>query len=148
MMINLRPMNLTMHKNLMTVKRKVLMTSRLLWLQLVNLNDIVHYGWFDGAIIHSTQVLLQKINPFIEGFQRPTLGPVRNFNVVSGEFVQLLHTGHNHWVCVSSIGCLPGTVRLFDSLYHDIISQELEDQVKDLVLAESFQKLEFAPCQE
>ena len=43
MMINLRPMNLTMHKNLiMTVKRKVLMTSRLLWLQLVNLKDIVH----------------------------------------------------------------------------------------------------------
>ena len=106
------------------------------------------HGWLDGAIIHSAQVLLQKINPLIEGFQRPTLGPVRNFNVVSGEFVQLLHTGHNHWVCVSSIGCLPGTVRLFDSLYHDIISQEVEDQVKDLVLADSFQKLEYAPCQQ
>ena len=106
------------------------------------------HGWLDGAIIHSAQVLLQKINPLIEGFQRPTLGPVRNFNVVSGEFVQLLHTGQDHWVCVSSIGCIPGTVRLFDSLYHDIISQEVEDQVKDLVLAESFQKLEYAPCQQ
>ena len=62
--------------------------------------------------------------------------------------MQLLHTRHNHWVCVSSIGCIPGTVRLFDSLYHDIISQEVEDQVKDLVLAESFQKLEYAPCQQ
>ena len=41
----------------------------------------------------------------------------------------------------------PGTVNLFDSLYHDIISQEVEDQVKDL-LADSFQKLEFAPCQQ
>ena len=101
--------------------------------------------WLDGAIIHSAQVLLQKINPLIEGFQRPTLSPVQNFIVVSGEFVQLLHTGHSHWDCVSSIGCIPGTVRLFDSLYHDIISQ---DQVKDLVLAESFQKLEYAPCQQ
>ena len=67
---------------------------------------------------------------------------MRNFSVVSGEFVQILHTGHDHWVCVSSVGCPPGTVKLFDSLYHDIISQEFEDQVKDL-LADSFQKLEF-----
>ena len=105
------------------------------------------HGWLDSAIIHSAQVLLQKINPLIEGFQRPTLGPVRNFSVVSGEFVQLLHTGQDHWVCVSSIGCPPGTVKLFDSLYHDIISQEVEGQVKDL-LADSFQKLEYAPCQQ
>ena len=80
------------------------------------------HGWLDGAIVHSAQVLLQKINPLIEGFQRPTLGPVRNFSVVSGEFVQLLHTGQDHWVCISSVGCPPGTVKLFDSLYHDIIS--------------------------
>ena len=49
--------------------------------------------------------------------------------------------------CVSSIGCPPGTVKLFDILYHDIISQVVEDQVKDL-LADSFQKLEYAPCQQ
>lgn len=61
--------------------------------------------------------------------------------------MQLLHTGQNHWVCVCSVGCLPGTVRLFDSLYHDIISKEVEDQVRDL-LAHSFQKLEYAPCQQ
>ena len=105
------------------------------------------HGWLDSAIIHSAQVLLQKINPLIEGFQRPTLGPVRNFSVVSGEFVQLLHTGQDHWVCISSVGCPPGTVKLFDSLYHDIISQEVEDQVKYL-LADSFQKLQYAPCQQ
>lgn len=90
---------------------------------------------------------MQKINPLIECFQRPTLGPVRNFSVVSGLFVQLLHTGQDHWVCVSSVGCPPGTVKLFDSLYHDLISQEIKDQVKDL-LADSFQKLEYAPCQQ
>ena len=28
------------------------------------------HGWLDSAIIHSAQVLLQKINPLIEGFQR------------------------------------------------------------------------------
>ncbi|XP_068677854.1 uncharacterized protein [Montipora foliosa] len=90
-------------------------------------------SWLTGDIIHQAQVLLQKENSAIEGFQRPTLGPVRNFNVVSGEFVQILHTGSNHWVCVSSIGCLPGHVNLYDSLYHDAISQEVEDQTNDLL---------------
>ena len=40
-------------------------------------------------------------------------------------------------MCISSVGCPPGTVKLFDSLY----------QVKYL-LADSFQKLEYAPCQQ
>ena len=57
-------------------------------------------GWLTCDIIQQAQVFLQKENSSIEGFQRPTLGPARNFNVVSGEFVQILHTGSDHWVCV------------------------------------------------
>ena len=91
-------------------------------------------GWLDCDIIQQAHVLLQLENPAIAGFQRPTLGPVRNFNVVSGELVQILHTGNNHWVCVSSIGCVPGYVNLFDSLYHDsVLSQEVEEQTNDLL---------------
>ena len=63
----------------------------------------------------------------VQGFQRPTLGPVRNFDVVSGELIQLLHTGSDHWVCISSIGCLAGHVNLYNSLYHDIINQDVEE---------------------
>ena len=55
-------------------------------------------GWLTCDIIQQAQV--QEENSSIEGFQRPTLGPARNFNVVSGEFVQILHTGSDHWVCV------------------------------------------------
>jgi len=79
-------------------------------------------GWLTCDTIQQAQVLLQKENSGIEGFQWPTLGPARNFNVVSGEFVKILHTGSDHWVCVGSIGCLPGHVNLYDSLYHDAIS--------------------------
>lgn len=78
-------------------------------------------GWLDGAIIHQAQLCLKKINPNIEGFQRPTLGLCKNFDVVGGEFVQLLHTGGNHWVCLSSIGCTKGHVNLYNSLFHDVI---------------------------
>ena len=69
----------------------------------------------------------------MEGFQRPTLDRCRNFNIVSLEFIQILHTGKSHWVCVSSTGCLPGIVNLYDSLYHNIIEEEVEAQVVDLV---------------
>ena len=90
-------------------------------------------GWLDCDIIQQAHILLHNENPNIEGFQRPTLGPVRNFHIVSGEFVQILHTGNSHWVCVSSIGCPPGHVKLYDSLYDDAISQEIEQQTNDML---------------
>lgn len=70
-----------------------------------------------------------------------------NAHVVSGEFVQILHTGSNHWVCISNIGCLPGKVHLYGSLFHDVISQEIEDQTNDL-LGGDLVSLEFVPVQQ
>ena len=81
--------------------------------------------------------IVKKANPLIESFQRTTLGPIRNFDIVTSEFIQILHTGHMHWVCVSSIGCTPGIVKLYDSLYHDIIEGEVTEQVKSL-MADSY----------
>ena len=90
-------------------------------------------GWLDCDIIQQAQVLLQLENAAIDGFQRPTLGRVRNFDVVSSEFVQILHTGNSHWVCISSVGCLPGHVNLYDSLYDSVLRQEIEEQANDLL---------------
>ncbi|XP_068673794.1 uncharacterized protein [Montipora foliosa] len=104
-------------------------------------------GWLTCDIVQAVQVLLQELNPLLEGLQRPTLGPIRNFDVVSGEFIQILHTGSDHWVCVSSIGCLPGKVHLYDSLFHDVISQEIEDQTNDL-LGGNLIELQFVPVQQ
>ena len=90
-------------------------------------------GWLDCDIIQQAHILLHNENLNIEGFQRPTLGPVRNFDIVSGEFVQILHTGNSHWVCVSCMGCPPGHVKLYESFYSDAISQEIELQTNDLL---------------
>ena len=90
-------------------------------------------GWLDCAIIQQAQVLLKEVNPLIEGFQRTTLGPVRNFNVMSGEFIQILHTGAQHWVCISTIGCSPGYVNLYESMFHEVIGVEVEEQVTSLL---------------
>ena len=65
-------------------------------------------GYLDCTIIQQAQILLKKGNPLIEGFQRATLDPCRNFSIITSEFLKILHTGSFHWVCISSIGCLPG----------------------------------------
>ena len=104
-------------------------------------------GWLDCKIIQAAQICIKKVNPLIEGFQRPTLGRVRNFDIMTSDFVQILHMGNSHWVCISSIGCTSGCVNLYDSLYDDIIDDEVEQQVKDL-LPDNFVGIEVVPVQQ
>lgn len=103
-------------------------------------------GWLDCTITQKAEILLKKVNPLIESFQRTILGPIRNFDIVTSEFVQILHTGNMKWVCVSSIGCKPGVVKLYDNLYHDII-EEVVEQVKYL-MADSYTGLVNAPVKQ
>ena len=105
------------------------------------------HGWLDCSIIHQAQVYLSKINPDIQGFQRPTLGPCGNFDIVGGEFVQIMHTGGNHWVCLSSIGCVKGHVNLYDSLFHDVVCDDIKDQARNL-MGDEFRKLSIVPVQQ
>lgn len=104
-------------------------------------------GWLNCDIIQQAHVCLQKVNPLIDGFQRPTLGVCRSFDIMTSEFVQILHTGSSHWVCVSTIDCTPGTIKLYDSLYSDIIEDEIKAQVESL-LADSNVAIEIVPVQQ
>ena len=106
------------------------------------------HGWLDCDIVHAVHVWLRKINPGVEGLRRPTLGPCRNFNQVNCEFIQILHTGDKHWVCIASVGCGDGTVNLYDSLYHGIIYSEVEDQVINLVGQANFTGIQVVPVQQ
>ena len=106
------------------------------------------HGWLDCDIIHAVHGCLRKINPGVEGLQRPTLGPCRNFNQVNGEFIHILHTGEQHWVCIASVGCGDGTVNLYDSLYRNIIYSEVEDQVINLVGQANFTGIQVVPVQQ
>ncbi|XP_022807132.1 uncharacterized protein LOC111344187 isoform X1 [Stylophora pistillata] len=104
-------------------------------------------GWLENTVIQQAHVLLKQVNPDIQGFQRPSLGPCHNFDKVHGDFVQILHTGGNHWVCASSIGCEKGVVNLYDSLFNDVILDDLEQQVESLV-GEDFQGINVVPIQQ
>ena len=90
-------------------------------------------GWLDCDIIQQAHILLKNLDPTMEGLQRPTLGPCRNFARVQNPFIQILHTGNDHWVCVSTVRSDDGLVDLYDSLFHNIIQNEVEEQVKCLI---------------
>ena len=97
-------------------------------------------GWLENTVIQQAHVLLKKVNPSIQGLQCTSLGVFCNFDQVDGDFIQILHTGGNHWVCVSSIGCEDGVVNLYDSLFRDVIIDDLELQVQNL-LGNNFKKI-------
>ena len=82
-----------------------------------------------------------------EGFQRPTLGPIRAFDIISREFIQILNTGSNHWVCLSSIGCSSGHVNLYDSFFHDVVCDDIEEQARSL-LRQEFRGINVVPIQQ
>jgi len=55
-------------------------------------------------------------------------------------FIQVLHTGGMHWVCVSNIGCRQkNEVQLYDNLYRGISSFTKEQIAALLVIPDSDQ---------
>lgn len=79
---------------------------------------ILKNGCLTDIHIGRAQALLKMQYPNIQGLQSTTLGIVGQFDVVHGEFVQILHTGSYHWVCVSNIGLQkPNVVNIYDSKY-------------------------------
>ena len=57
------------------------------------------------------------------------------FAVQPLEFVQILNTGHGHWVTVSTIGVAHPTVCVYDSLYSSA-GTRLEAQIASLIQTE------------
>ena len=71
----------------------------------------------DDALIHGAQTLLQNQHPYMGGLQKPALGAQLAMEPEAGEFVQILCIHNNHWICVSTMGCQPSTINVFDSMH-------------------------------
>ena len=76
-------------------------------------------------------MILRKSSKGIQGFQRPTLGTVRQFNILTGPFIQIVHINKNHWVYLSNINSPTGYVDVYDSLSSPV-TQELRELAFDL----------------
>ena len=69
----------------------------------------------------------------MSGLQPPTLQYTQMFDVHhSSEFVQCLNLANNHWITVSTVGCVPGVVNVYDSL-HLGLSSSLKRTIANLL---------------
>jgi hypothetical protein len=89
-------------------------------------------GWITDGIVNAAQSLLKKQFPAVPGLQSVSLGLVMSFDIQEGEFIQILHTGNNHWLTISTIGMKHPQVKVYDSVY-DYLEKITEAQIATLL---------------
>ena len=73
--------------------------------------------------------MIARQYPFECGLQETLCGEALRFKVCNQPFVQILHNGLRHWVCVSTYGCAPGEIKVIDTLFKDRLSISLKKQI-------------------
>ena len=91
--------------------------------------------WLNDKLINAAQCLIKATYPNVNGLQDVSLGHTLAFDVLRGEFIQILHTGESHWVTVSTIGCTNGEVDVFDSMPPHVTGA-LERQIAAIICTE------------
>ena len=89
-------------------------------------------GWLNDQHITAAQNLLKKQYPLINGLQNPVLGSQLMFSIMPSDGVQIINH-QNHWTCISTIGCHPGHIDVYDSLYSNLSSPSAVQQVCNLL---------------
>ena len=73
-------------------------------------------AWLDDSLIRAAQFLLKEQFPHVGGLQSPLLGDKLAMEPQAGEFVQILCIRKTHWICVSTVGCEPSSINVYDSM--------------------------------
>ena len=80
-------------------------------------------GCMNDSIMNATQCLL-KSKYGTPGLQNTLLTTAHQGCAVGGEeFVQVLNSGGNHWLAISTIGCPYSTVNIYDSMCCTILAK-------------------------
>ena len=70
--------------------------------------------WLNTALVNAAQKLIKEAFPEAQGLQ-DTMS-LQTTSQQLGQFVQVMHINNNHWITISTLNCLPGTMQVFDSL--------------------------------
>ena len=76
--------------------------------------------------------MVSRIDKNMKDFQRTTFGAVRQFDVMTCDFIQILHINNNYWVCITYVDCKTGYVIVLNSLMLPI-SKEVQELAESLV---------------
>ena len=60
------------------------------------------------------QDMLKQQHPSIDGFQPPALSQNLAMIPPQEQFVQIVNVNKNHWIALSTVGCLKACVRIYD----------------------------------
>ena len=88
-------------------------------------------GWLTDSIVDAAQKLLKGTSS-VPGLESVACGLTMSCSVQRGEFIQILNTGKDHWVTVSSIGVRHPVVRVYDSKC-SAAGTSLEGQISSMV---------------
>ena len=69
------------------------------------------------TVIRAGQLLILQEFPNIAGLQDPAVHRTLSFQILRGEFVQIIFVGGYHWCTISNVGCDDGVVNVYDSMY-------------------------------
>ena len=104
-----------------------------LQLLLVDYKSLVGGDWLTDNVINAAQKLLKQSYPHVGGLQITTKGEVLSFDIETAEFVQILNISGVHWIIISTIGCSPGDINIFDSLPTIDLPKRAKEQIAAIV---------------
>ena len=90
--------------------------------------------WLDDVLMNLGQNLLRKQHPKMNGLQSVLLGQKFAFVPQFEEFVQILHINGNYWITVSTVGCKPATINVYDS-QHGFLSSRTKCLIAGIIKA-------------
>ena len=90
-------------------------------------------AWLNARLINAGLKLLKKRFPNVGGLQDVTRLDTLTFEKELGDFVQILNSNGNHWICISNLGCKPGVVEVFDSMRTGEISIEVKEGIASIM---------------
>ncbi len=97
------------------------------------LTELISGKWLSDSHIIAAQKLLQRQFKLISGLQPPYLEQHNQFKKITTNGVQVINENSNHWVCVSTIGSLPNTIDVYNSMTKSKISAHIMKQCGELL---------------
>ena len=91
-------------------------------------------------IVNLVQNILEETHSSINGLQGVHRRCIQAFERVRGDFIQILHDGFGHWVCVSNLGVdikQPDTLAFYDSMNQGFIAKFTKQQLAAFMCIQS-----------
>ena len=93
--------------------------------------------WLNCKLINAGQFLLKKRFPTVQGLYDVILSRTLSFPSQDQPFVQILNCDQMHWVCVSTVGCKPNCIKVYDSLFSGDVPASTKESIATLMCSQA-----------